>query len=286
MKLLFAAIVAALMGIVVPGSVWAQSTDAISRRLDALEKKNDTLEKENDALRDRMRRLEANRQRMASVPPPTTPSVAHAESVPLAAFAKADQRTEVVSNPAFNWTGFYVGAHGGFARGQTIGPNIGVEEQGSFGGIQMGLNYQFLAHWVIGLEQDASFGNILGSSPSVGAIGTGTLKIDAFGTFRERVGYAWDRVMFYETAGFAWAHANENTVRTSPSPESLEDNRLMTGFAAGGGIEVAATSNATVKVEYLYLDFGAKNFNSGTDQPFAADQHIQTIKVGVNWLFH
>jgi len=280
MKYLFAAVLFTIASVLVPGSVSAQSNDVILQRLDALEKGNDALAKENAALRDRVRRLEAKNTAVLhaapAVPSPSTATYAMVTKGPVASAPVSP----------FNWTGFYVGAHGGFARGQTIGTNIGVDEHSGFGGIQMGLNYQFLDHWVLGLEQDASFGNITGSSPIVGAIGTGTLKIDAFGTFRERVGYAWDRVMFYETAGFAWAHANVNSVRTSPSPESLEDNRLMTGFAAGGGIEVAATSNVTVKAEYLYLDFGAKNFQSGTDQPFAADQHIQTIKVGVNWLFH
>ena len=60
----------------------------------------------------------------------------------------------------------------------------------------------------------------------------------------------------------------------------------MTGLAAGGGIDVAATSNLTFKAEYLYLDFPAKLFLSGTPQNSSADERIHTVKAGVNWLFH
>ena len=60
----------------------------------------------------------------------------------------------------------------------------------------------------------------------------------------------------------------------------------MTGLAAGGGIEVAATSDLTFKVEYLYLDFPDKNFLVGTTQRGAADAYIHTLRVGAYWLLH
>jgi outer membrane immunogenic protein len=197
---------------------------------------------------------------------------------------------------AFSWTGFYLGAHGGFAWARATGPDLHIDQQGGFGGIQMGLNYQFWDHWVLGLENDASFGSIKGSTNlfcggggGCDTVGTITIKVDAFGSFRERAGYAWDRVLFYETAGLAWADAKPHIVVTSGDPSQLgtfDDRRLMTGLAAGGGIEVAATSNLTFKAEYLYLDFPAKIFLSGTTQNSPADEHIHTVRAGVNWLFH
>src|SRR5262245_42519801 len=51
--------------------------------------------------------------------------------------------------PGFNWTGFYVGAHGGYAS-ESIGqfkPKVG------FGGAQIGYNYQ-IDNFVLGLEFD------------------------------------------------------------------------------------------------------------------------------------
>ena len=49
---------------------------------------------------------------------------------------------------------------------------------------------------------------------------------------------------------------------------------------------MAATSNLTIKAEYLYLDFPAKEFLSGTPEKSSADEHAHTAKLGVNWLFH
>src|SRR5262249_2947288 len=157
--------------------------------------------------------------------------------------------------------------------------------------------YQFWDHWVIGVESDASFADVRGSTALVCGKGGGgggcdtkgtiTIKADAFGTFRERAGYAWDNVLFYETAGVAWVDAKPHIVVTAASDPSqigtFDDRRLMTGLAAGGGIEVAATSNLTFKVEYLYLDFPAKMFLSGTPQNSPADERIHTVRAGVNW---
>jgi outer membrane immunogenic protein len=97
-------------------------------------------------------------------------------------------------------------------------------------------------------------------------------------------------VLFYETAGVAWAEAKPHIVVTASGNLSelgtFDDRRLMTGLAAGGGFEVAATSNLTFKAEYLYLDFPAKMFLSGTPQNSPADERMHTVRVGMNWLFH
>lgn len=273
----------------------AQSNGDILRRLEALEQSDSDLKKENAALRDEIRRMKAAAQATPAARPasPATkpPADAYA-AAPSAPFYKAMP----VSVPAArSWTGFYLGAHGGFAQAHTTGPQLGVDGQGGFGGVQMGLNYQILDHWIIGVEQDASFGNISGSAPMPPAGNTGTVsfRFDTLATFRERVGFTWDRVMLYETAGLALAQAKPSISVTAPFTEFVQDNRLMTGLALGGGIEVAATPNLLVKAEYLYLDFPDKNFFSnpalaGTplDQSGAADVRMHSVRVGANWLFN
>lgn len=304
MKSLFPA-VAAIAVLAVCNQASAQSSSDVLQRLEALEQSNAKLQesnldlkKENAALRDRVKRIEAAKQ-TAAVPSTTQPGSATPKA---AAGYAADASMRPVYKampmgvpPAFSWTGFYVGAHGGYAWARATGPDLHIDQQGGFGGIQMGLNYQFWDHWVIGFEQDASIGDIHGTSAMCpvqtdrcGVTGTVTIKPEVFGSFRERVGYAWDRVLFYETAGVAWTRARANIVVTAPpdQAESLEDHRLMTGLAAGGGIEVAAMPNLTFRVEYLYLDFPDKNFFTGTDQRGAADERIHTVRLGVNWLFH
>jgi outer membrane immunogenic protein len=293
--------IAAIAALITCNSASAQSTTDILQRLETLEnsnadlkKSNADLKKENAAFRDRLIRIESAKQ-IASTTPAAPSAIKSTVNYPATSAAPVYKSTSIGAPAPWSWTSFYVGANGGFARARTTGPNVSFDEQGGFGGIQMGLNYQFLDHWVLGFEQDVSFGDIKGSGPIVGGGNTGTVtfKNDALGSFRERVGYTWDHVMFYETAGVAWTQAKPNIVITSPFTENVKDNRLMTGLAAGIGIEVATTSNLTVKAEYLFMDFPNKNFFAnpalaGTplNQAGAADMHIHTFKVGVNWLFN
>jgi outer membrane immunogenic protein len=304
--------VAAIAVLAVCNQASAQSSSDILQRLEAVERSNAKLQesnldlkKENAALRDRVKRVESARQ-VATAPPIAQPGSAVPKPVSGYA-ADASMRPVYKAAPpigvpvAWTWTGFYVGAHGGYAWARATGPDLHIDQQGGFGGIQMGLNYQFWDHWVLGLESDASFADIKGSTSLVcggggggggggcDTVGTITIKVDAFGSFRERAGYAWDRVLLYETAGVAWADAKPHIVVTAGEPSQLgtfDDRRLMTGLAGGGGIEFAATPNLTIKAEYLYLDFPAKVFLSGTSQNSPADERIHTVRVGMNWLFH
>src|SRR5205823_11985511 len=38
----------------------------------------------------------------------------------------------------FNWTGFYLGGHGGYANSTATGPDLSFDQTGGFGGLQMG----------------------------------------------------------------------------------------------------------------------------------------------------
>jgi outer membrane immunogenic protein len=286
----------------------AQSTSDILQRLGALEASNSKLQesnadlrKENAALRERMRRIETGKHTAHAAPMASVGSAPSTtkQSPPYAASAPFYKAIPPDMPPAFSWTGVYVGAHGGFGSARVAGADVHVDPHGGFGGIQMGVNYQFWGPWVLGFETDASFGNIDGSNSlcgvpgQCGTQGTIDFKVNALGSFRERVGYAWDRVLLYQTAGVAWAYAHPHIFVAACSPGDngcvpgpFDDHRLMTGLAAGGGIEVAATSDLTFKVEYLYLDFPDKNFLVGTTQKGSADAYIQTVRVGANWLLH
>ena len=280
----------------------AQSTTDILQRLEALEKSNADLKKENAALRDRVRRIETVKQTPSATPAAygSAPESRVAPGYAAASMPSVYKAMPMGVPPAFSWTGFYVGAHGGYAWARSTVTDVAFEEHGGFGGIQTGVNYQFWGPWVLGIENDASLGDIKGSTPLVcgnppcGTQGTATVTFDALGSFRERVGYAWDRVLLYQTAGVAWADGKPHIVITGCSGAdqscvvgaTFDDRRLMTGLAAGGGIEVAATANLTFKAEYLYLDFPDKNFLAGTTQKAAVDERIHTVRAGVNWLFH
>jgi outer membrane immunogenic protein len=148
-------------------------------------------------------------------------------------------------SPTFNWSGLYVGAHGGYGNGSntstvfdptaytpgvistmvvdpvgTTAPfDLSAGPHGGFGGLQIGYNWQGAGSpWVFGLEADASFGlrgedakpfavnaKISGDDGSYTGVASLRQTIDAFGTVRGRIGYSADRFMLYATGGLAWA---------------------------------------------------------------------------------
>lgn len=67
---------------------------------------------------------------------------------------------------AYGWSGFYVGAHGGYGWGanrftdDATGVSGKYEPSGGFGGVQLGYNSQFAPHWLIGGEFDFSAGKL------------------------------------------------------------------------------------------------------------------------------
>ena len=138
----------------------------------------------------------------ADLPPPMAPPPrAPAAYVPIA--------------PAWSWTGFYLGLNGGYGFGSSSW-GLPVTSSGTYStdgfqlGVTVGGNYQIGA-LVLGLEGDYDWQNIRGGSStapcstvSSNFIGTGcATSSNWIATFRGRVGYAFDRLMVYATAGGA-----------------------------------------------------------------------------------
>jgi outer membrane immunogenic protein len=80
-------------------------------------------------------------------------------------------------------------------------------------------------------------------------------------TVRGRVGYAFDRMLLYITAGGAashWSIANSYSDNVGASTPLTTDQISQTHYSwtAGAGIEFAMLSNWTVWAEYLYANIG------------------------------
>lgn len=214
----------------------------------------------------------------------------------------------VVAPEAFNWTGFYVGVHGGYGWGHTQdthNPNAsGQTLTGGFGGAQIGYNWQLQNNVVLGLEADVAAGNIgkeWGGSNEFDPY-YGEDKIDWFGTVRGRVGYAADRFMPYLTGGLAWANVDHKlgcdrsrvNVTIGGCNTNFETSKSDTvwGWTVGAGVEYAITNNVTVKAEYLYTDLG-KNDVTLVDANYVGndvnnrefDTSFNSVKLGLNYKF-
>ena len=199
---------------------------------------------------------------------------------------------------AYDWNGWYVGAHVGVIRGASnwsaAPPGAGAPGlDGSFNlpfnfdfmagtgsyvaGLQGGYNYVFPSRLMLGFEADATFPNsdvlipysVRGSqtitSALTGQVTYGEAVIYGGGA-RARVGYAFDHFLLYGTAGLAATY--DRVTRSQDAGGSFGgfaaqgtlDTRLLwrLGWTAGAGVEVPIAGGWTAKVEYLSTGFGRK----------------------------
>ncbi|AYM84836.1 porin family protein [Agrobacterium tumefaciens] len=166
---------------------------------------------------------------------------------------------------AYDWSGFYLGAQGGYNWNQaTIFGSDANLDSGS-AGAHAGYNFQH-GNIVFGIENDFNYNFEKG----------GDAKVEWDASGRGRVGYAWDRTLFFATAGVAAAGVKVDV----PGADKKDD--ILIGWTAGGGIEHAFTDNVLVRGEYRYSDFGNKDFGSSIGE-FGATQH--KVLIGASYKF-
>lgn len=189
---------------------------------------------------------------------------------------------------AYNWSGFYLGGHGGWGTGDASASSAGFSRSpsidGWFGGGQAGYNWQGAGSpWVFGIEADISGGDIGGSQAFLGT--TVSTSLDLFGTVRGRIGYAFDGVMVYGTGGWAWGK-NKVTL-TAPGILTASDTASLSGWTVGGGIEWAVFDSWTAKVEYLYLSYSNSDaLSNWVVGGLQTDLDTHTIRFGLNYRFN
>jgi outer membrane immunogenic protein len=189
------------------------------------------------------------------------------------------------------WTGFYIGANGGYGWSQSsttadpfqnfttatpVIPPFGISQQlsGALAGVQLGYNYQ-MSSWVLGVEGDFDGAGLNNSSQAIaldplgGAGGTATdgfmahEDIEWLATVRGRLGYTWGPSMLYVTGGGAWEGVKDSyllstdtalvSVFSASSGASVTTTR--SGWVVGGGWEWMINSNWIARLEYLHYDF-------------------------------
>lgn len=209
-----------------------------------------------------------------------------------------------------NWTGLSVGASigGNWDQARRVGTIFtlqGVSEPhaaGIIAGGQVGADYQ-LGNVVVGVAGDFNWANARGGRPCQGAVGlifNCETNVDSLITATGRVGYVWDRVLFYAKGGYAVAALTEGlTDLTGGQPLALgagggflpfpKIRNTADGWTLGAGFEFALTRNWTAKAEYMHYDLGRRqtNFAAGTVTTNTTTQHTgNLVRVGVNYRFN
>jgi outer membrane immunogenic protein len=188
-------------------------------------------------------------------------------TAPSVAYTKAP-----VVSPVTDWSGFYIGAVGGYGSEDTSDP-LGIK--GGFGGGTVGYNWQF-GTVVIGIEGDGAYGDISSSATADGV--SATAKLDSLATVRGRVGVAFDQILLYGTGGVAVA---DTKISATAPGITLSDNQTQTGWTAGAGAEWMFAPRWSLKAEYLYRRFDNQTIFGIPSGSLA----INSGQVGINYHF-
>jgi outer membrane immunogenic protein len=212
----------------------------------------------------------------------------------------------------YSWTGCYVGGHvggkasradvtwGAVAVGAAAIPGSAVTDSihlsGAVGGGQIGCQYQFAGGWLIGVEVDGSWTQSAGQSNILPPANTNfRVWVDEhnMATARGRLGYAWDKWMFFVTGGGAWANVE---VSTAPIAFVIAGQQLgavqtqsLSGWTAGFGAEYALGYGWSIKGEYLYMDFSNKTYFGTTIPAVLGEMNVHlrqsVARFGMNYKF-
>ena len=193
--------------------------------------------------------------------------------------------------PAFDWTGFYIGGHTGYSRGSSSAvlwdgapTAVSGNFSGVIGGVQAGYNWRLPSGLLFGVEGDLTFPNYLHSNSMISLVSTLRTDFiedwDYVGTARGRIGYASSHWLLYATGGLAFMGERFTNMPVDALPGKHIGVRL--GWAAGAGVEYAFAPHWTVRLEYLYNQFERSNvaFPSGTQ--YTSTNDLQMLRLGLN----
>jgi high affinity Mn2+ porin len=221
--------------------------------------------------------------------------------------------------PVFTWSGLYLGANAGawFApknptyeaiglpgAGFDLVPNGGGQNVGATVGFQAGYNYQ-IGSLVPGFETDFNYlsncrNGTFAAPRAYAPLGIGSYTLSGacsyyFGTMRGRLGYAFDRALFYATAGIAYGgnrdpgYVNLNPPAPGNYFAAGASHSARTKYVFGAGLEYALSDHWFARAEYLYVNLGRIDqfFENGAGLGYTSSQFNQNhiFRIGLDYRF-
>lgn len=209
--------------------------------------------------------------------------------------------TTFAASPTYNWTGFYIGAHGFYGAGDDDewddyeggdsgtrwryvddGSRADHDIDGWMGGVFAGYNYQFPFNLVVGIETDINAGEISGSGHDYPPGWTVNTDMSWMGSTRFRLGYAVYRFLPYVAVGVSYGEAD---VFTKYAGVEYGEKNTYFGWTPAVGVEFVIIKNLIARAEFAYHSFGEER--SEVDNGLEVDTRIRfgTFKLGLSWKF-
>ncbi|MBR1249557.1 outer membrane beta-barrel protein [Bradyrhizobium sp. AUGA SZCCT0169] len=235
-------------------------------------------------------------------------------TVALVAFAAPAAAADLAARPytkappmiaaVYDWSGFYIGANGGWGSSHkcwdvvpVAGPLLAEgchDATGGTAGGQIGYRWQ-AASWVFGLEAQGNWADFSGSRVSQQFIlapgdATDRSRIRSFGLFTGQVGYAWNNALLYVKGGAAVTEDRyeHRFTGTNVIFDSARETRW--GGVVGVGLEYGFAPNWSAAVEYDHMFMGDRNLTFATPAGLVStvdrisqDVDLVTVRVNYRW---
>jgi outer membrane immunogenic protein len=201
--------------------------------------------------------------------------------------------------PIYDWTGFYIGANGGWAESRncwdfitTITRTDGcTDRSGGVIGGQIGYRWQ-ANQFVFGLEAQGDWADIDSTRASVTFPGFSTrVRLDGIGLFTGQIGWAWNAALLYVKGGAAVTDNRFDVVTTACCATLGSAGSTRWGGTVGVGFEYGFTPNWSFGVEYDHLFMGHDNNSFTVVNPVFVgvqnriDQDVDMITLRLNYRF-
>jgi len=191
---------------------------------------------------------------------------------------------------AYNWTGCYVGAGGGYGMyNQDISADTSerfgsgtLGGRGWFGTGQVGCDYQVMPSIVIGAFGDYNFGSITGTVGSVDE------KLSWSWAAGGRIGWvALPNLLAYVSGGYTEAHVDQIDIDTATNIPAT----TYKGWFLGSGYEygLGFMPGLFWKTEYRFADYQAQTVSlcdPGCSPFFDSHKYVQTIRSELVYRFN
>lgn len=204
--------------------------------------------------------------------------------------------------PIYDWTGFYIGANGGWgetrncadfltAGGLATAEGCGSRSGGLFGG-QLGYRWQ-ASQWVFGLEAQGDWADLSNQRLSIVDPTLSTrAKTSGIGLFTGQIGYAWNASLFYLKGGAAVTDNRFSILDSASGAELAASSATRWGGTVGIGWEYGFAPNWSAGIEYDHLFMGnANNSFTATDPRIVGfvndriSQDVDMLTLRLNYRF-
>jgi outer membrane immunogenic protein len=208
---------------------------------------------------------------------------------------------------AFNWTGCYVGAGGGYGMFNqetrffegpfAVGLSNDNGGRGWFGTVQVGCDYQIGSTFVIGAFADFDFSGIKGDMAIPVAFLVGEEKLKHSWAAGGRIGWLpFQRLLVFVSGGYTQAKFGEVNfipIEGIGAPGVSLVKNTYSGWFVGTGYEYGLgwLPGLFWKTEYRFADYGKENvlllqFGAANDFSLDSRKYVHTVRSELVWRFN